>query len=127
MLGAVVLLGAGCSSIGQRGTVTIQGRGVKELTQRGDQLMSTGKYAQKEVTPDYAAGYQKGIGDAGWREYWSLQDAQATPRQNGASVEGHTNFYPIEVPESIDAEGVKHAPRQVSVPVVEFVSPKGRL
>lgn len=124
MRSKVILLGltalcAGCSSIGQRGSVTIQGRGASILSQKGDQLMSTGVYARKDVTPDFAAGYHKGIEDAAWREYWSMQDQQAVPRQNASGSEGHVNYYPVTIPEGTDANGVIRASREVTVPITE--------
>ena len=72
----LVGLCAGCGSIQQRGTVTIAGRGASLLTTKGDELMSTGVYAKKQVSAEFAMGYAKGQADAAWREYWAMQDAQ---------------------------------------------------
>ena len=105
--------------------MTIQGRGAGLLSQHGDPLMDTGEFA-KPVPKEFAMGYQKGQADAGWREYWSMQDQQAIPRQT-PSNEGHINYYPVTIPEGTDGDGVNHAPREVVVPIVEFISRKGSL
>ncbi len=75
LLGLVGLC-AGCGSIQQRGTVTIDGRGATLLTTKGDELMSTGVYAKKQVSSEFAMGYAKGQADSVWREYWSMQESQ---------------------------------------------------
>jgi hypothetical protein len=72
---------SGCALTPQkRGTVTVEGIGTKVLTERGDQLMQTGVYAKREVSPDFAEGYEKGLSDAVKRDYWSLQEAQRYAR-----------------------------------------------
>jgi hypothetical protein len=76
LLGVVGLLGACSDTLTQKGTVTIAGRGAVLLTTKGDQLMSTGVYAKKNVSSDFAMGYAKGQADMTWREYWAQQDAQ---------------------------------------------------
>ena len=124
LLGLAALC-AGCSTPGQPGSVTIEGRGAGALSQRGDPLMDTGQYAKK-VPKEYAMGYAKGISDAGWREYWRMQDQQAIPRQTPSNG-GHINYYPVTIPEGTDGDGVNHAPREVVVPIVEFISRKGSL
>lgn len=121
-----------CSSIEQRGTVTIQGRGTQQLTERGDPLMGTGIYAKKDVPKEYAMGYAKGISDQVQREYWQLQDevssrrapADPAPTPQGSSLpgsgQGTTHYYQITLPENVDPDtGVRHAPRDVTVPIVE--------
>jgi len=72
---------SGCAlSPQKKGTVTVEGIGTKQLTERGDQLMQTGIYAKREVSADFAEGYQKGLSDAVKRDYWSLQEAQRYAR-----------------------------------------------
>ena len=72
---------SGCAlSPQQRGTVTVEGMGTKVLTEKGDQLMQTGVYAKREVSPDFAEGYEKGLSDAVKRDYWSMQEAQRYAR-----------------------------------------------
>ena len=72
---------SGCAlSPQQRGTVTVEGMGTKVLTEKGDQLMQTGVYAKREVSADFAEGYEKGLSDAVKRDYWSMQDAQRYAR-----------------------------------------------
>jgi hypothetical protein len=74
---AIGLVLSGCAlSPQKKGTVTVEGIGTKVLTEKGDQLMQTGVYAKREVSPDFAEGYEKGLSDAAKREYWSMQDAQ---------------------------------------------------
>ena len=74
---AIGLVLSGCAlSQQKKGTVTVEGIGTKVLTEKGDQLMQTGVYAKREVSPDFAEGYEKGLSDAAKREYWSMQDAQ---------------------------------------------------
>jgi hypothetical protein len=81
-LSFVVFVGAaffvsGCAiSPQKRGTITTEMRGTSLLTERGDQLMQTGVYSKREVSADFAAGYEKGLSDAAKRDYWSMQDAQ---------------------------------------------------
>jgi hypothetical protein len=71
------LLVSGCAiSPQKRGTVTVDGRGAKLLTEKGDQLMGTGVYAKKDVSADFAEGYEKGLSDSVKRDFWSMQDAQ---------------------------------------------------
>ena len=74
----VGLVFSGCANITpqKKGTVTIQDRGAQYLTERGDQLMDSGIYAKKNVSPDFAEGYEKGLSDAVKRDYWSMQEAQ---------------------------------------------------
>ena len=38
--------------------------------------MQTGVYSQRQVSPEFAEGYEKGLSDSVKREYWSMQDAQ---------------------------------------------------
>ena len=74
---AITLILSGCAlSPQKRGTVTVEGMGTKVLTEKGDQLMQTGVYAKREVSPDFAKGYEKGLSDAAKRDYWSMQEAQ---------------------------------------------------
>jgi hypothetical protein len=80
-IGSALLVGlvlSGCANISpqKKGTVTIQDRGAQYLTERGDQLMDSGIYAKKNVSPDFAEGYEKGLSDAVKRDYWSMQEAQ---------------------------------------------------
>jgi hypothetical protein len=103
---------SGCSSIEQKGTVTIEGRGAKLLTDRGDQLMSTGKYAKK-VGPDYSEGFAKGISDQIKREYWNQQQSQA------GNPDGHIVLYGATIPSRIDSAGVRRVEQNVTVPIVE--------
>jgi hypothetical protein len=73
----VGLLVSGCEiSPQKKGTVTVAGRGASLLTEKGDQLMDTGIYAKKNVSPEFAEGYEKGLSDSVKRDYWSMQDAQ---------------------------------------------------
>jgi hypothetical protein len=113
----------GCSTVEQKGTVTIQGRGAKLLTAKGDRLMNTGVYAKKDVPAEFAEGYAKGISDEVKREYWSMQDEQANPVRSSSSgtgaAEGKTNYYNLTIPAHVDPDGVNHAQQQVSVPMVE--------
>jgi hypothetical protein len=115
-----------CGSIERRGEVTISGRGVQQLTDKGDPLMETGVYAKKNVPPDYAAGYVKGRSDQIKNEFWSMQDAPPPPPKP-ANQEGKPIYYNIPIPEGTDTDGVKRAPREVTVPIVEFVTKGGRL
>jgi hypothetical protein len=114
---------AACSStVEQKGTVTIQGRGAKLLTERGDRLMSTGIYAKKDVPADFAEGYAKGIADQVKREYWSMQDEQRNPIRSssgGSTDEGKTNYYNLTIPAHVDVDGVSHPDEKVSVPMTE--------
>ena len=74
---AIGLLFTSCAiSPQKKGTLTVADIGTKGLTERGDQLMGTGVYAKREVSPDFAEGYEKGLSDSVKRDYWSLQDAQ---------------------------------------------------
>jgi len=104
----------GCSSIQQKGTVTMAGRGAAELTDRGDPLMGTGVYA-KQVPKEFAMGYAKGVSDETKREYWAVQDAQQAPSKDA----GKTVYYDLTIPEHRDQDGVDRAQRQVIVPIVE--------
>ena len=71
------LLVSGCAiSPQKKGTVTTEMRGASLLTEKGDQLMQTGVYSQRQVSPEFAEGYEKGLSDSVKREYWSMQDAQ---------------------------------------------------
>ena len=80
LLGTALLFSSCMMSPQKRGTVTVAGIGTKVLTEKGDQLMGTGVYAKREVSPDFAEGYEKGLSDAAKREYWSMQDAQRYAR-----------------------------------------------
>jgi hypothetical protein len=60
----------------KKGTLTVADNGTAYLTNKGDPLMDTGIYARKDVSPQFAAGYEKGLSDAAKREYWSMQDNQ---------------------------------------------------
>ena len=78
---AVGLILSGCALLPQkRGTVTVEGVGTKVLTEKGDQLMQTGVYAKREVSADFAEGYEKGLSDAAKRDYWAMQEAQRYSR-----------------------------------------------
>jgi len=78
---AIGLILSGCAlSPQKKGTVTVEGMGTKVLTEKGDQLMQTGVYAKREVSPDFAEGYEKGLSDAAKRDYWSMQEAQRFAR-----------------------------------------------
>jgi hypothetical protein len=78
---AIGLILSGCAiSPQKKGTVTVEGIGTKVLTEKGDPLMQTGVYAKREVSPDFAEGYEKGLSDAVKREYWSMQEAQRYAR-----------------------------------------------
>jgi hypothetical protein len=105
---------SGCSSVQQKGTVTMQGRGAAALTDTGDPLLGTGVYA-KQVPKEFAAGYAKGISDATKREYWALQDSQQKP----SNAAGKTMYYNVTIPAHTDQDGVQRAERQVIVPIVE--------
>ena len=80
VLGVSICLSGCMISPQKRGTVSIEGIGTKVLTEKGDQLMQTGVYAKREVSPDFAEGYEKGLSDAVKREYWSMQEAQRYAR-----------------------------------------------
>lgn len=128
-----------CASFQKRGTVTIQGRGTERLTEIGDPLLGTGKYAEKNIPKEFAMGYAKGISDQVQREYWQMQDEVSSRRApyrgdgSGGAVEGYSgskgqdapakegtpHYYRITLPESVDPDGVRHAPRDVTVPIVE--------
>jgi hypothetical protein len=124
---------AGCSSLQPRGSLTVQGRGAQLLTQRGDALMDTGIYAKKDLPKDFVEGYAKGINDQLHREYFSHQAEQALPGTPAAThgpapnPDGKTNYYQMIVPEHTDEDGVNRVPRSVTVPIVEFITRKGRL
>jgi len=78
---SIGLILSGCTlSPQKKGTVTVEGMGTKVLTEKGDQLMQTGVYAKREVSADFAEGYEKGLSDAVKREYWSMQEAQRYSR-----------------------------------------------
>ena len=78
---AIGLILSGCAlSPQKKGTVTVEGIGTKVLTEKGDQLMQTGVYAKREVSADFAEGYEKGLSDAVKRDYWSMQEAQRYAR-----------------------------------------------
>jgi hypothetical protein len=68
----------GCADISpqKKGTLTVADRGAYELTERGDPLMNSGIYAKKNVSPDFAEGYEKGLSDSAKQAYWSMQEAQ---------------------------------------------------
>ncbi len=110
LLGSLSLVG--CSSLEPKGTVTIEGRGARLLTDKGDPMMETGVYARK-VSADFAAGYSKGISDQIKREYW---DQQAGAARN---KDGHVVLYDATLPSRVDADGVQRVERQVVVPIVE--------
>jgi hypothetical protein len=112
LLALLPLLTAGCSSVQQKGTVTIEGRGAQILTDRGDPLMGTGVYAKK-VSADFATGYSKGISDQIKREYWNQQASQSS------SNDGRTVLYDATIPNHVDADGVQRVERNVIVPIVE--------
>jgi hypothetical protein len=80
VLAALCVSGCALPSPQKKGTVTIAGRGAELLTERGDQLMDTGIYAKKGVSPEFAEGYEKGLSDSVKRDYWSMQDAQRYAR-----------------------------------------------
>ena len=78
---SIGLILSGCAlSPQKKGTVTVEGMGTKVLTEKGDQLMQTGVYAKREVSADFAEGYEKGLSDAVKRDYWSMQEAQRYAR-----------------------------------------------
>ena len=56
-------------------------RGAALLTEKGDELMQTGVYSQRQVSPQFAQGYEKGLSDAAKRDYWSMQEAQRWAHQ----------------------------------------------
>lgn len=71
------LVFSGCAiSPQKKGTMTVADRGTYELSEKGDQYMQTGVYSKKEVTPEYAAGYEKGLSDSKKEEFWAEYDAQ---------------------------------------------------
>ena len=115
----------GCGGLGQKETVTIQGRGTEGLTNKGDPLLRTGIYEARNVPKEFAMGYAAGINDQVKREYWALQDEATAPKPDPAgkkeksSLEGTINYYPMTIPETQDAKKVWHAPREVVVPIVE--------
>lgn len=77
MLAAVVVCFSGCMiSPQQKGTVTMADRGTLSLTKKGDRLLDTGIYAKRDVPPEYAEGYVKGMSDQTKREWEDLQNAQ---------------------------------------------------
>ena len=80
LIGMIVLYSGCALSPQKKGTVTVEGIGTKVLTEKGDQLMQTGVYAKREVSPDFAEGYEKGLSDAAKRDYWSMQEAQRSAR-----------------------------------------------
>ena len=75
-LGAALLFDACAYSPQKKGTVTTEMRGARLLTDKGDQLMQTGVYSKREVSADFAEGYEKGLSDTYKRWWWSMQDAQ---------------------------------------------------
>jgi hypothetical protein len=129
-LAALAAATSACTHIGQPGTVTIYGRGAELLGKDGSPLLDSGRHA-RQVPNEWAAGYaQRGIDDA-WRTYWALQDEQganAHDRPGGAQgasynggQDGATRVYKVDVPEYIDDQGIRRAPRRVSVPITEFI------
>jgi hypothetical protein len=60
----------------KRGTLTTADIGAKYLTEKGDPFLETGIYAQKNVSPEFAAGLEKGLSDGVKRAYWSMQDRE---------------------------------------------------
>jgi hypothetical protein len=74
LIGMAVLF-AGCADA-TRGQTTVAERGAALLTSKGDQLMGTGIYAQKNVTKDFAEGYEAGLAAAAKQDYWSMQEEQ---------------------------------------------------
>jgi hypothetical protein len=78
----VALLSSACMiSPQKKGTVTTEMRGAALLTEKGDELMQTGVYSQRQVSPQFAQGYEKGLSDAAKRDYWSMQEAQRWAHQ----------------------------------------------
>jgi hypothetical protein len=59
-----------------RGETTTAMRGAQRLATKGDPLMPTGVYSGRDVSPDWAAGYQAGLTDAVKREYWDIQEGR---------------------------------------------------
>ena len=114
LLAVVSIAAAGCSSVQQKGTVTMLGRGSAALTDTGDPLLGTGVYA-KQVPKDFAEGYAKGIMDSTKRDYWALQDSQQQP----SNASGKPVYYDMTIPAHTDQDGVQRTERQVVVPIVE--------
>lgn len=82
ILALMALSLSGCMiSPQKKGTVTTEMRGAAGLTERGDELMQTGIYSQRQVSPQFAQGYEKGLSDAAKRDYWSMQEAQRWAHQ----------------------------------------------
>ena len=78
----VALFSSGCMiSPQKKGTVTTEMRGAALLTEKGDELMETGVYSKRQVSPQFAQGYEKGLSDAAKRDYWSMQEAQRWAHQ----------------------------------------------
>lgn len=98
-----------------KGDRTVQGRGLQQLTDKGDPLLETGVYA-KEVPADFAAGYTKGESDEVKRCYWAQQQNQ---QQRTASDEGKVRYYNATIPERVDSHGVRRVEREVIIPIVE--------
>ena len=80
-LGLALLTPACMISPQKKGTVTTEMRGAALLTEKGDELMQTGVYSQRQVSPQFAQGYEKGLSDAAKRDYWSMQEAQRWAHQ----------------------------------------------
>ena len=98
-----------------KGDRTIQGKGLQQLTDKGDPLMETGEYA-RNVPGDFAAGYTKGESDQIKRCYWAQQKNQ---QQRSADNEGKVRYYNATIPERMDAHGVRRVEREVIIPIVE--------
>ena len=50
--------------------------GAQRLATKGDPLVPTGVYSRRDVSPDWAAGYEAGLADAVKREYWDIQEGR---------------------------------------------------
>lgn len=75
LTGAILICEAlsGCGSIQnpqKKGTLTIQDRGAKLMTEHGDPLTETGVYAKKDVPEEYAEGVEQGMMMVAKQEYW---------------------------------------------------------
>jgi hypothetical protein len=98
-----------------QGDRTIQGKGLQQLTDKGDPLLETGDYA-RDVPKDFAAGYTKGESDQIKRCYWAQQQSQ---RDRTAEQEGKIRYYNATIPEHVDSHGVRRVEREVIIPIVE--------
>jgi hypothetical protein len=59
-----------------RGQQTTAMAGAQRLATKGDPLVPTGVYSRRDVSPDWAAGYEAGLADAVKREYWDIQEGR---------------------------------------------------